>query len=92
MKNINLNKAILRLQKEQEVKDFLTDLCTPSEIKALNERWNVAQLLYKEQLPYRDIAEKLKTSTTTVTRVARFLTNEPYQGYKRILKRVYSEK
>ena len=80
MKNINLSKAILALKKENEVNDFFTDLCTPAEIKALNERWNVAQLLYKNQLSYRDIAEKLKTSTTTVTRVARFLSNEPYQG------------
>ncbi|MDB9997343.1 YerC/YecD family TrpR-related protein [Gammaproteobacteria bacterium] len=88
MKNINLSKAILALKKENEVNDFFTDLCTPAEIKALNERWNVAQLLYKNQLSYRDIAEKLKTSTTTVTRVARFLSNEPYQGYNRILKRL----
>ena len=88
MKNINLSKAILDLKKENEVNDFFTDLCTPAEIKALNERWNVAQLLYKNQLSYRDIAEKLKTSTTTVTRVARFLSNEPYQGYNRILKRL----
>jgi len=88
MKNINLSKAILALKKENEVNDFFTDLCTPAEIKALNERWNVAQLLYKNQLSYRDIAVKLKTSTTTVTRVARFLSNEPYQGYNRILKRL----
>ena len=88
MKNINLSKAILALKKQNEVNDFFTDLCTPAEIKALNERWNVAQLLYKNQLSYRDIAEKLKTSTTTVTRVARFLSNEPYQGYNRILKRL----
>ena len=88
MRNINLSKAILALKKENEVNDFFTDLCTPAEIKALNERWNVAQLLYKNQLSYRDIAEKLKTSTTTVTRVARFLSNEPYQGYNRILKRL----
>ena len=88
MKNINLSKAILALKKENEVNDFFTNLCTPAEIKALNERWNVAQLLYKNQLSYRDIAEKLKTSTTTVTRVARFLSNEPYQGYNRILKRL----
>ena len=88
MKNINLSKAILALKKENEVNDFFTDLCTPAEIKALNERWNVAQLLYQNQLSYRDIAEKLKTSTTTVTRVARFLSNEPYQGYNRILKRL----
>ena len=35
---------------------------------------------------YRDIASKLNTSTTTVTRVARFLFNEENKGYLKILK------
>ena len=84
----NLNEAILLLKNKNEVNDFLKDLCTPSELKALEERWSVAQLLYEDTLSYRDIATKLETSTTTVTRVARFLSNEPYQGYKKILKRI----
>ena len=85
---INLNKAILLLKNKNEVNDFLKDLCTPAELKALEERWSVAQLLYENTLSYREIATKLETSTTTVTRVARFLSNEPYQGYKKILKRI----
>ena len=85
---INLNKALLLLKNKNEVNDFLKDLCTPAELKALEERWSVAQLLYENTLSYREIATKLKTSTTTVTRVARFLSNEPYQGYKKILKRI----
>lgn len=85
---INLNKALLLLKNKNEVNDFLKDLCTPAELKALEERWSVAQLLYEDTLSYRDIATKLETSTTTVTRVARFLSNEPYQGYKKILKRI----
>ncbi|MDC1149631.1 Trp family transcriptional regulator, partial [Gammaproteobacteria bacterium] len=51
-------------------------------------RWAVAQLLYQDTLSYREIAAQLKTSTTTVTRVARFLSSEPYQGYKKILQRI----
>jgi len=85
---INLNEALLLLKNKNEVNDFLKDLCTPAELKALEERWSVAQLLYEDNLSYRDIATKLETSTTTVTRVARFLSNEPYQGYKKILKRI----
>ena len=84
----NLNEAILLLQNKNEVNGFLKDLCTPSELKALEERWAVAQLLIEDKLSYREIASKLKTSTTTVTRVARFLSNEPYKGYQKILKRI----
>jgi TrpR-related protein YerC/YecD len=84
----NLYEALLLLKNKNEVNDFLKDLCTPAELKALEERWSVAQLLYEDNLSYRDIATKLETSTTTVTRVARFLSNEPYQGYKKILKRI----
>ena len=84
----NLNEVLLLLKNKNEVSDFLKDLCTPAELKALEERWAVAQLLYEDELSYREIAAKLHTSTTTVTRVARFLSSEPYQGYKRILKRI----
>lgn len=87
----NLNEVFLLLNNKKEVNDFLKDLCTPNELKALEERWAVAQLLYKDQLTYREIAAKLKTSTTTVTRVARFLSSEPYQGYKKVLKRIKNE-
>ena len=83
-----LNEIFLLLKNKNEVDDFLKDLCTPAELKALEERWTVAQLLYEDNLSYREIAAKLKTSTTTVTRVGRFLSSEPYQGYKRILKRI----
>ena len=88
----NLNEALLMLKNKNEVDGFLKDLCTPAELKALEERWSVAQLLYEDSLSYREIASKLKTSTTTVTRVARFLSNEPYQGYKKLLERISNEK
>ena len=83
-----LNEVILLLNNKKEVDEFFKDLCTPTELKALEERWAVAQLLYQNTSSYRQIAAHLKTSTTTVTRVARFLSSEPYQGYKKILKRI----
>lgn len=88
MKTLPLSNALLLLKNNKEVNEFLTDLCTPSELKALNERWSVAQTLNKNELSYREIADKLKTSTTTVTRVARFLSSEQNDGYKTILKRI----
>jgi len=88
MKILPLSNALLLLKNNKEVNEFLTDLCTPSELKALNERWSVAQTLNKNELSYREIADKLKTSTTTVTSVARFLSSEQNDGYKTILKRI----
>ena len=79
----NLNDAILLLKNKNEVNGFLKDLCTPAELKALEERWAVAQLLFEDKLSYREIASKLKTSTTTVTRVARFLSMNHIRGIRK---------
>jgi TrpR-related protein YerC/YecD len=80
--------AILSLRDRKEAEAFLADLCTPSELKALNERWHVARLLDEGELSYRDIAKVATASTATVTRVARFLKDMPYRGYRRILDRL----
>lgn len=83
-----LAKAILALKTEQEVDAFLRDLCTPGELKDFNERWSIAQELYAGKSSYREIAANTKASITTVTRVARFLKDEPYQGYQKVLARL----
>ena len=82
---MNLYKAIEKLKTQKQARDFLTDLCTPKEIESLNERWEVAKLLSTRKYTYREIATKLGASTTTVTRVARFLFSENNNGYKSIL-------
>tara|TARA_B100000989_G_scaffold113014_1_gene82992 strand:- start:374 stop:637 length:264 start_codon:yes stop_codon:yes gene_type:complete len=82
---MNLYKAIEKLETQQQARAFLTDLCTPKEIESLIERWEVAKLLSTKKYTYREIATKLGASTTTVTRVARFLFNENNNGYKSIL-------
>lgn len=84
----DLAEAILALRSRAEVEAFLADLCTPGEVRALSERWRVAQMLDAGELSYRDIAERAGASTATVVRVARFLKDMPYQGYRQVLDRL----
>jgi TrpR-related protein YerC/YecD len=83
---MKLSTALKNLNSDKDIDNFLKDLCTPAEIEAMKERWEVAQLLYKGDSTYRDIASKLNTSTATVTRVARFLFKESNRGYLSLLK------
>ena len=87
-----LAQALLGLQNLDEVKAFLNDLCTPSEMRAFAERFKVARLLDEGQLSYREISERTGASTTTVTRVARFLREMPHQGYRLVLDRLKTAK
>ena len=84
---MKLSKVLKELNSSKDIENFLLYLCTPSEIEAMEERWEVAQLLYEGKSTYRDIASKLNTSTATVTRVARFLFKETNQGYIKVLKK-----
>ena len=82
---MKLSTALKKLNTDKDIENFLKDLCTPTEIEAMQERWQVAQLLYRGDSTYRDIASKLNTSTATVTRVARFLFKESNKGYLSLL-------
>lgn len=78
----------LRLAKDaSEMELFIIDLCTPAELRALSERWHVAKLLDRGKMSYREINALTGVSTTTIGRVARFLNDEPHQGYRAILDR-----
>ena len=81
----NLYEAFKSIKNQEEFNNFLMDLCTPNEIKDLNDRFTVAQLLNEGKLSQRDIAAEVKCSITTVTRVARFLKQENYGGYRSVL-------
>ncbi len=84
----HLAQALLALRSTDEAHRFLLDLCTPGEMVALSERWHVVRLLDEGALSYRDIHAETGISTTTVSRVARFLFNEPHQGYQLVLDRL----
>lgn len=89
-----LYEAILQLKSVEECVHFFKDLCTPGEIMAMTERWNLAKLLdnEKEKLSYREIAEKTKASIATIGRVSRFLKLENNGGYRLILDRIKKNK
>lgn len=80
--------ALLALKSRSEAEAFLADICTPAEVRALAERWQIAQLLDGGEMSYREVAEAAGASTTTVTRVARFLREMPFNGYRRVLDRL----
>jgi len=75
-----LFQAIATLRTPAECRDFLKDLCTPAELQALVDRWQVVGYLQKD-LPYRRIHELTGVSVTTIGRVARFLT-DGFGGYQ----------
>jgi TrpR-related protein YerC/YecD len=83
----NLFEAMLMLRDKEECAAFFTDLCTPSELQAMADRWLVARLLYDDKKSYRQIHEETGISLVTIGRVARFLTQESYQGYRLVLQR-----
>ena len=78
--------AALRTPKsDEEMCRLLTDLCTPAEIRRLAGRWHVARLLDGTGLCYREVHEATGVSTTTIVRIARFLKQEPHQGYRQAI-------
>ncbi|RTK92860.1 MAG: transcriptional regulator [Rickettsiales bacterium] len=87
-KNIqDLCKVLLLLETEEEVLNFLKDLCTPTELFAFAERWQICMSL-NDGLSYREVHAQLGASLTTIGRVARFLKNENYKGYVALLKKL----
>src|SRR6476659_9470783 len=81
----DLCAALLTPQDGEGMERLLIDLCTPAEIRTMAERWHVARLLDGTGLSYREIHDATGVSTTTIVRVARFLRQEPNQGYRRAL-------
>ena len=84
----DLAAAIACLETPEEAARFLRDIATPGEIAAFAERWRIARLLDAGAMPYREIAAAVGGSTATVARVARFLRDEPHQGYRIVLDRL----
>ncbi len=79
-----LFRILAKLKTPKEMEDFLLDLCTPGELRAMAERWRAAQMV-ADEIPYRRICELTGLSTATVTRVARSL-NEG-SGYRKQIKK-----
>ena len=77
--------AVISLRSVDECRNFFKDLCTPAELQALVDRWQVVELL-QQGLPYRKIHDLTGVSVTTIGRVARFLT-DGFGGYQVAIER-----
>ena len=69
-----LYESILKLETVEECKSFLNDLCTMSELRAMEQRMEVAVLL-SDGMIYNDILAITGASSATVSRVNRSLMN-----------------
>lgn len=56
------------------LKEFLTDLLTPSEMGEISQRWQIVKKLAQKE-KHRDIADELGIGVATVTRGSRELRN-----------------
>src|SRR2546429_7947360 len=68
----DLCDALLVLRSRDEVAAFLRDVCSLHELEVLSHRWHAARLL-DQGAPYAQVAQRVRGSTTTVTRVAHWL-------------------
>lgn len=85
-KNGDLYKAILLLKDEEECYNFFQDLCTVSELRAMEQRFEVAILLHKGMI-YNDILERTGASSATISRVNRSLSYGA-GGYDKVFERM----
>lgn len=81
-----LYRAIVSLRNVDECYDFFVDLCTVSELKAMEQRFEVARLL-NDGLIYNDILEKTGASSATISRVNRSL-NYGTDAYHKVFARM----
>lgn len=83
-----LYESIVRLQDVEQCRRFFEDLCTVTEMRAMEQRFDVAVLLSQGHI-YNDILSRTGASSATISRVSRMLnagtgvlrgmTEEPYE-------------
>ena len=69
-RSMALYESILALNSMEECVAFFDDLCTVGELRAMEQRFDVA-LLLDEGLVYTEILEKTGASSATISRVNR---------------------
>lgn len=87
----DLYEAFAVLQTPEEIAMFMQDLCTPQELVAIAQRYQIAKLL-SEDYRYAEIVEKTGTSTATISRVNRSLSMVSSGGYAIVFDRLKNQK
>ncbi len=86
----DMYKAILTLGSVEECMKFFDDLCTVSELMAMEQRYQVAVCLSKGMI-YNDILAETGASSATISRVNRSL-QYGKGGYEIVFSRLEQEK
>ena len=82
-----LYQAILELKSPEECYSFFQDLCTAAELKAMEQRFDVARLLDSGMI-YSDILAQTGASSATISRVNRSLNDYGTGAYRTIFRRL----
>ena len=85
-RNDDFYKAILLLENEEECGSFFRDVCSQTELSAMEQRFEVARLL-RQGYVYNEILERTGASSATISRVARSL-NDSTGGYQCVFERM----
>ena len=66
----SMYEAILLLKDLDECKRFFEDLCSPTELRSMEQRYDVAVYLMQDKV-YADILDRTGASSATISRVRR---------------------
>ena len=80
-----LYESILELKTMEECRAFFDDLCTVGELRAMEQRYDVALLLV-QGLVYTEILERTGASSATISRVNRIFSFGA-GGFRRMIER-----
>lgn len=70
--SMEVYEAILHLENEEECYNFFKDVCSETEILAMEQRYQVARML-EEGYTYLEIQNETNASSSTISRVGRML-------------------
>lgn len=68
----SMYKAILKLETLEECMDFFEDICAMTELKSMEQRFEVASMLKQDKV-YTEIMQVTSASSATISRVNRML-------------------
>lgn len=71
-RSMGMYEAIARIQSVEECCQFFDDLCAVTELRAMEQRFDVAKLLCQDKV-YTEIMEATNASSATISRVNRML-------------------
>ena len=88
--SLALYETIAQLKDAEECRRFFEDLCAPSELRSIEQRYDVGVLL-DSGMVYTDILERTGASSATISRVNRVFTNGT-GAFKELIDRSHANK